>query len=255
MLPEPYKTQCIDLAIQHDTLNDVRYTLADAIATTAFGVNMEDLIRRAAKGEFEHSKTHQPMKKTVSAEFLLNELKASYEEILKIASSKNLQPKRLRLFYCPKQKQFLVIDPKDKGPVFPDWIFLITDSEFNIEKFLLDKRSELVLSLNIDQVGMAENIYDRIVHEGRFHDVLGLESYRNMIAKNVKFIVERQDGEVTTWIDVLDEKVEDILKANIKQKGWENGNVLEAYIEFDAHGGYYKVYLDCKKLTKILKNK
>jgi hypothetical protein len=52
-LPKPYKTQCIDLAIQHDTLNDVRFTLADAIATTAFGVNMEDLIRRAAKGEFD----------------------------------------------------------------------------------------------------------------------------------------------------------------------------------------------------------
>ena len=69
MLPEQYKAQCLELAIQHDTLSNIRESLADAIAATAFGINMEDLIGRAAKGEFEHLKTHQPMKKgTVSSE-------------------------------------------------------------------------------------------------------------------------------------------------------------------------------------------
>lgn len=53
-LPEPYKTQCLEFAMQHDTLNDVRESLADAIAATAFGVNMESLIGRAVSGEFDN---------------------------------------------------------------------------------------------------------------------------------------------------------------------------------------------------------
>lgn len=67
-----------------------------------------------------------------------------------------------------------------------------------------------------------------------------------------KVVVERQDGQITTWHDVLDRNVEKILLDVRKQKGWENGTVKEAYIEFDLHGEYYKVYLDCNRLNKVL---
>lgn len=67
----------------------------------------------------------------------------------------------------------------------------------------------------------------------------------------VKIVVERQDGQITTWHDVLDRRVESIILNVIKQKGWENGKVIEAYIEFDVNG-YYKVHLDCARLTKVL---
>lgn len=67
-----------------------------------------------------------------------------------------------------------------------------------------------------------------------------------------KVVVERQDGAITTWHDVFDRKVEKILLDVRKQKGWENGTVQEAYLEFDANGEYYKVHLDCARLTKVL---
>lgn len=70
--------------------------------------------------------------------------------------------------------------------------------------------------------------------------------------KKIKFIVERQDGEVTTWLDWLDDKVALILLREMEQKGWQNGTVLEAYIEFDVNGSYYKIYFDCARLTKVL---
>lgn len=67
-----------------------------------------------------------------------------------------------------------------------------------------------------------------------------------------KVIVERQDGAITTWHDMFDRKVETILLDVRKQKGWENGTVKEAYLEFDANGEYYKVFLDCARLNKVL---
>lgn len=67
-----------------------------------------------------------------------------------------------------------------------------------------------------------------------------------------KVVVERQDGAITTWHDIFDRKVERILLDVCAQKGWEKGTVIEAYIEFDANGEYYKVYLDCTRLNKIL---
>lgn len=68
----------------------------------------------------------------------------------------------------------------------------------------------------------------------------------------IKVVVERQDGEITTWHDVFDRKVEAILLDVIKQKNWENGIVREAYLEFDLNGEYYKVYLDPTRLNKVL---
>lgn len=73
-----------------------------------------------------------------------------------------------------------------------------------------------------------------------------------MKSTGFKVIVERQDGQITTWHDVLDRKVEVIIKEVMDQKGWRNGKIIEAYIEFDDKGQYYKVYLDCVRLTKAL---
>jgi len=67
-----------------------------------------------------------------------------------------------------------------------------------------------------------------------------------------KVVVERQDGQITTWHDVLDRKVESIILNVMQQKGWRNGKITEAYIEFDDNGQYYKVHLDCVRLTKVL---
>lgn len=71
-LPEPYGTDCMSAALHYDCIMDVRESLGDAIAMSIPswpGLDIEDLIERANSGEFEHLKTHQPMKKgTVSAE-------------------------------------------------------------------------------------------------------------------------------------------------------------------------------------------
>lgn len=69
---------------------------------------------------------------------------------------------------------------------------------------------------------------------------------------SVKFVVERKDGKVTTWRDVLDMGVEDILLSVADFKQWRNGKVVEAYIEYEAHGEYQKAYLDCDRLSKTL---
>lgn len=68
----------------------------------------------------------------------------------------------------------------------------------------------------------------------------------------VKFVVERADGQITTWHDVLSRKVDQILLEMMPIKKWENGIVKEAYIEFDHNGEYCKTHLDCDRLTQIL---
>lgn len=74
-----------------------------------------------------------------------------------------------------------------------------------------------------------------------------------MKAIGIKFIVERQDNEITTWHDVFEHPAEKILKDVMWLKAWENGTVREAYLEFDNGGEYYKIFLDCKPLTQVLK--
>lgn len=73
-----------------------------------------------------------------------------------------------------------------------------------------------------------------------------------MIATGFKIIVQRTDHEVTTWHDGADRKIEDILLEMRDFKLWGNGTVIDAYIELDLNGDYYKIHLDCKRLTKLL---
>lgn len=56
MLPEPYKTQCLDAALYYDAIDDMRGSLAVAIAMSIIswpGLDIEDLIKRANSGEFD----------------------------------------------------------------------------------------------------------------------------------------------------------------------------------------------------------
>jgi hypothetical protein len=68
-----------------------------------------------------------------------------------------------------------------------------------------------------------------------------------------KIAVVRKDGEVTTWHDVFDRPAEDIIRSVVEFKQWEGGVVTDAYLEFDNNGEYYKIYLDAKRLTKLLR--
>ena len=67
-----------------------------------------------------------------------------------------------------------------------------------------------------------------------------------MKVTGLKLICERADGEITTWHDVFETTVEDVIKKVRYQKRWFGGRFLEAYLEFDNDGQYYKVYLDVK---------
>jgi hypothetical protein len=68
-----------------------------------------------------------------------------------------------------------------------------------------------------------------------------------MKVTGLKLICERADGEITTWHDVLETTVEDVIRKVRHQKNWMGGKFLEAYLEFDNAGKYYKVYLDVKE--------
>ena len=68
-----------------------------------------------------------------------------------------------------------------------------------------------------------------------------------MKATGLKLICERADGEITTWHDVFETTVEDVIRKVRHQKRWMGGKFLEAYLEFDNDGKYYKVYLDVKE--------
>jgi len=60
----------------------------------------------------------------------------------------------------------------------------------------------------------------------------------------LKLVCERADNEITTWHDVLETTVEDVIRKVRHDKNWMGGKFLEVYLEFDNHGKYYKVYLD-----------
>lgn len=68
-----------------------------------------------------------------------------------------------------------------------------------------------------------------------------------MKAIGLKLICERADGEITTWHDVFETTVEDVINKMKHSKRWIGGKFLEAYLEFDNNGKYYKVYLDVKE--------
>jgi len=68
-----------------------------------------------------------------------------------------------------------------------------------------------------------------------------------MKVTGLKLICERADGEITTWHDVFETTVEDVIRKVRHQKRWMGGRFLEAYLEFDNDGQYYKVYLDVKE--------
>ena len=70
-----------------------------------------------------------------------------------------------------------------------------------------------------------------------------------MKATGIKFIVERSDKEITTWHDVFEKPVEEIINEVKHVKRWIGGKFLEIYIEFDNDGKYYKVYLDIQNST------
>ena len=67
-----------------------------------------------------------------------------------------------------------------------------------------------------------------------------------MKATGIKFVCERADGEITTWHDVFETTVEDIIRKVRHEKDWFGGTFLEIYLEFDNNGSYYKVQLDIK---------
>ncbi len=69
---------------------------------------------------------------------------------------------------------------------------------------------------------------------------------KNMKATGLKLICERADGEITTWHDSFETTVEDVINKMKHEKQWIGGNFIEAYLEFDNNGKYYKVYLDVK---------
>lgn len=60
----------------------------------------------------------------------------------------------------------------------------------------------------------------------------------------LKLTCERADGEITTWHDVFETTIADVIKKVRHQKRWMGGKFIEAYLEADNNGEYYKVYLD-----------
>jgi hypothetical protein len=65
-----------------------------------------------------------------------------------------------------------------------------------------------------------------------------------MKTTGIKFVCMRADGEITTWHDVFEQSVEDIIRDIRYKKNWMGGKFYEIYLEFDNNGKYYKVYLD-----------
>lgn len=67
-----------------------------------------------------------------------------------------------------------------------------------------------------------------------------------MKATGIKLVCERANGEIVTWHDVFETTVEDVIKKIRNRNQLIGGEILEAYLEFDNDGKYYKVYLDVK---------
>jgi len=65
-----------------------------------------------------------------------------------------------------------------------------------------------------------------------------------MKATGLKLTCELANGEINTWHTTFDKTVEEIIHEVAYDKNWLGGKFLEAYLEFDNNGKYYKVYLD-----------
>lgn len=76
-----------------------------------------------------------------------------------------------------------------------------------------------------------------------------------MTPRGIKLICERADGEITTWHDAFNTTVEDVIRKVRYEKNWIGGKFIEAYLEFENDGKYYKVFIDIKKqkLNQLLK--
>lgn len=70
----------------------------------------------------------------------------------------------------------------------------------------------------------------------------------------IKFVCEREDGAITTWLDCLDKDPKEILAQVMDKKGWVGGRIVEAYIEFQGNP-YLKIWLDVEKneFNKVIK--
>jgi hypothetical protein len=65
-----------------------------------------------------------------------------------------------------------------------------------------------------------------------------------MEVTGVKFICEHKNGDISTWHDVLNTRIDEVIRKVMHNKNWIGGRFLEIYIEFDINGKYYKTYLD-----------
>jgi hypothetical protein len=65
-----------------------------------------------------------------------------------------------------------------------------------------------------------------------------------MKATGIKLVCQRANGDLTTWHDVFETTVENVINDVKHSKGWIGGKILEIRLEFNNAGKYYKVYLD-----------
>lgn len=76
-----------------------------------------------------------------------------------------------------------------------------------------------------------------------------------MNTTGIKLICVRKDEAITTWHDVFEQSIENIINDVKDRKNWIGGKFQEIYLEFDNGGQYYKVVIDHSKFNYLLKNK
>lgn len=74
-----------------------------------------------------------------------------------------------------------------------------------------------------------------------------------MKTTGIKLVCERKDEEITTWHEVFERPIEDIINSIKAQKRWIEGKFLKIYLEFDNDGKYYKVIIDHSQFNHLLK--
>ena len=62
----------------------------------------------------------------------------------------------------------------------------------------------------------------------------------------IKFVCEHSNGDISTWHDNFEEKVEDIIKKIRHRKFWMGGKFLEIRLDLNVNGEYHEVFLDVK---------
>jgi len=65
-----------------------------------------------------------------------------------------------------------------------------------------------------------------------------------MKCTGIKLICERKDGSITTWQDVFDRPVEEIINKVKYDKQWMGGKFEEILLSFGDGGGFFRVSLD-----------